>query len=106
MRSGSHLKRIMSRTYRQSAQYGIFGKHRNMPRHHRAASVRLDKEPLTRIFFHRDGHHAISDRKPWNKAPADFRRMHNRIRRARAKNALRVDRDPPAEKKDLDWKWL
>ena len=40
----------------------------------------------------------------WSKhGPAEIRRIHNRIERAREKQAIREDRDPPRRRKYIAW---
>ena len=42
----------------------------------------------------------------WGKhAPASFRRMHNKMFRARCRQALREGREPPPLRKDAGWHW-
>jgi hypothetical protein len=37
--------------------------------------------------------------------PSDTRRVHNRLRRAKAKQAIREGKDPPREARYLPWVW-
>ena len=97
----------MSRSYRQNLNYFVFGKHRNMPVHFRAAVARLEKNPVLRSCLIREGYKAITDHHHnWDRGPASFRRMHNQFRRTRANRAIRMGHDAPVEKKDISWMWV
>lgn len=45
------------------------------------------------------------DRKPWFKSPGWYKRMRNRIRRAKAKQAMRRRMEPVTFKRNNDWDW-
>ena len=51
------------------------------------------------------GNYQHRDKKPGEKQPGWFKRIRRRLRRHRAKMAIRNNEEPPVEKHDDQWEW-